>query len=609
MDIRFSYIIYSFIFLVIWLVLFLIRRDIRRRMLLFSLIASLMGPLSEFWFLKDYWKRQTILGYPLGIEDLLFAFAIGGITYSIYKILFKKHLKKNNRLKPQKWLIAGFTLTVLLSLLVLTNVIGINSIFSSSIAFIIVTILIWISRPDLIKPSIISGFLVLLTFIVVYQIIQIFFPTMLIEWCYGCNPSGIRILNINIEELLWDFCWGLVGSIIYPAYRGKEFKDFIPSKNVYKKQTFKEFKDEADKEFTNQLSTKYGEFMASSSNDILSIRISRIVQFHLTRTTKTSIDIRWVFLIIAMAPQALKLLLIPFGSSCYKLNLTWLSYSSILLFFLFQFPKSAWEKLILISDSIDDMFINNKQREKYTEFLRKLLDIKNQIILSFFGTAISIITILIFSPVLEKVMNLGVPFYICVGLTGGLGINSIFWMWNIPLQIRYLSKFEKVNVNWNDPSSTRGIRNLSLLLGLSSIYAAIGLALFNFPLLWVLFELKPDSFITTLLYSIALLGSFSTVLFLTIAPQYWLYKIIFREKCNIIDQLSKEIRIDLTKHENDKALGWGNLENKINIFNAVKNSQTFAFGIQTILKYGIALITIVIPYIPNVREFIKTLQN
>src|SRR5688572_29267623 len=89
MDIKYSYLGYSLIFLLLWIVFYILRPDLRRRMLLFSLIITPLGPLSEFWFLRDYWRRPTVMGTPISIEDAIFAFAIAGIAYSIHKVFFK----------------------------------------------------------------------------------------------------------------------------------------------------------------------------------------------------------------------------------------------------------------------------------------------------------------------------------------------------------------------------------------------------------------------------------------------------------------------------------------------------------------------------------------
>jgi hypothetical protein len=60
MDSTYSYLGYSLIFLLIWAVFNILQPNLRRRMLIFSLVIMPLGPWSEFWFLKDYWRRPTI---------------------------------------------------------------------------------------------------------------------------------------------------------------------------------------------------------------------------------------------------------------------------------------------------------------------------------------------------------------------------------------------------------------------------------------------------------------------------------------------------------------------------------------------------------------------
>ena len=221
MDIQYSYLGYSLIFLLVWGIFYILRPDLRRRMLLFSLIITPLGPLSEFWFLRDYWKRPTIMGTPISIEDAIFAFAIGGIAYSIYKVFFKMEVAEVPDSPRRGSLVVAFFLIILLPLLLLTDLFGINSIFSSTLSLLLIAILIWILRPDLLKPSIVSGILVMVLFFLVYKGMQVLFPAAIEYWCMGCNPTGLRISGINIEELLWDFSWGLAGSVMVEAIMGE----------------------------------------------------------------------------------------------------------------------------------------------------------------------------------------------------------------------------------------------------------------------------------------------------------------------------------------------------------------------------------------------------
>jgi len=224
MEIKYSYLGYSLIFLFLWILFYISRPDLRSRMLTFSLIITPLGPLSEIWFLKDYWRRPTILGYPIGIEDAMFAFAIGGIAYSLYKIVFNLTALPSEDQPRRPWLAIAFLVMTILPLLLLTDVLGINSIFSSTFSLLLIAILTWMLRPDLLKPSILSGILMAVLFFVVYKVMQVIFPGAIEFWCMGCNPSGIRLWGINLEELLWDFAWGLAGSTMVEAVLGEKLQ-------------------------------------------------------------------------------------------------------------------------------------------------------------------------------------------------------------------------------------------------------------------------------------------------------------------------------------------------------------------------------------------------
>ena len=224
MDIKYSYLGYSLIFLFIWILFYFLRPDLRQRMLIFSLIITPLGPISEIWFLKDYWRRPTITGYPISVEDAIFAFAIGGIAYSIYKIAFNMVVVPSKGQPPRAWLVIASFVIFILPLLLLTDLLHVNSIFSSALSLFLIATLTWILRPDLLKPSTLSGILVLVLFFLVYKAMQIIFPGAIEYWCMGCNPLGLRLSGINVEELLWDFLWGLAGSVMVEAVTGETLR-------------------------------------------------------------------------------------------------------------------------------------------------------------------------------------------------------------------------------------------------------------------------------------------------------------------------------------------------------------------------------------------------
>jgi hypothetical protein len=219
-----AYFTLTLFFAAIWLGVFIARSDLRRPLLLVSFVIAPLGPVSELWFLRDYWLRETLSGAYIGVDDALFSFFVGGVTFSIYKTVTGATLSRTKQSRRFSYIPLGAILITSFFMLVLTNLLGINSIFSSALAFIATSAIIWYKRSDLFFPSIASGFLSLALFVAGYILIERLFPGILRSWCLHCNPTGLRLLGINVEELIWDFTWGLVGGTIFEATTGKDIQ-------------------------------------------------------------------------------------------------------------------------------------------------------------------------------------------------------------------------------------------------------------------------------------------------------------------------------------------------------------------------------------------------
>ena len=94
-NLQYAFIIGNLLFLLVWIILFTIRPYLRKEMLIMSLIVAPMGPISEIFYLRDYWQPEFFNSMLSIIEELLFGFTIGGITAVIYEVFFaKKYLQK-----------------------------------------------------------------------------------------------------------------------------------------------------------------------------------------------------------------------------------------------------------------------------------------------------------------------------------------------------------------------------------------------------------------------------------------------------------------------------------------------------------------------------------
>ncbi len=214
-----QYFIGTMFFFIVWLVLFLHKKFLRKEMLIMSLIVAPMGPLSAIFYLRDYWHPEYLFSiFGVGIEDLLFSFFIGGIGSVAYEEFFIKKMRKTKR--EQSKTLAFIGLICLFLLIILTFVFKINSIYSSSIVFLVAGAIVITKRHDLLKNAIGSGILVALIMLVFYIFFVGIYPAIIDDWWKLNNISGLLVFGTPIEELIWGFSWGFLSGPFYEFWRG-----------------------------------------------------------------------------------------------------------------------------------------------------------------------------------------------------------------------------------------------------------------------------------------------------------------------------------------------------------------------------------------------------
>ena len=205
----YSYLVGDGVFLLIWMLLFYWRADLRKKILTMSLLVAPLGPLSEFFYARDYWRPELLGGGRIGIEDIIFAFCIGGIAGVIYEELFGRRFTKRHLQNHRKTMFAlsvfGLTWMVVGSV-----VLRYNSIYVSASGFIVIALVMLVLRHDLIKVALFSGILVGCLMFVFYLIFLSIFPGAIHQWWMLKNLSGILIFGVPLEELMWGFGWGMI---------------------------------------------------------------------------------------------------------------------------------------------------------------------------------------------------------------------------------------------------------------------------------------------------------------------------------------------------------------------------------------------------------------
>ena len=169
---------------------------------------------------------STKIGY---IEGALTGFMIAGVATVIYEDIFRERiiLKKGNK----KELIEDFHLLLLTLFTIVASlsaffILHINSLLSTLFAFGVPVLLIYYSRRDLIKASLLTSLLLVVIAAGVYTVINFFTPGWIIKFWYFKNVPNIIVLNLPLDDLLWYLFAGAYLGPLYEYWREGKFTKF-----------------------------------------------------------------------------------------------------------------------------------------------------------------------------------------------------------------------------------------------------------------------------------------------------------------------------------------------------------------------------------------------
>ena len=196
------------------------RKEIILSGITFGIGAILIG---KFYANFDYWNPPYIFGADLPIEDFLYGFIFGGLSTVIYQLVFpiKFSLKKR---RPHFESILLFAIFSVFCFTLVVDRLAMNSIIAHIIPPLFVGVYAIFYRRDLFKIAIISASLLTLLTFVWQLLIIIIAPEVISRFWILENLSGILIIVVPLEELLFAFALGFGASIYYEFITGKAYK-------------------------------------------------------------------------------------------------------------------------------------------------------------------------------------------------------------------------------------------------------------------------------------------------------------------------------------------------------------------------------------------------
>jgi hypothetical protein len=218
---EYAWFIWSLIALVFWGYTYWRRPSFRKEMGQISWLTMLFG-LTEPLFVPEYWAPPSLFNLAektgFDIESFLFSFAIGGIGVVLYRLVFpaelsalSEHEKYHKRHQLHR-VILFLPVAIFLVLAVFTSL---NHIYCGVIALFLGGVATLYCRPDLKSKIWVGGLLFLGLYVVYFGSLLLVFPQFVDAHWNLTALTGIKILGIPLEELLFAFTFGMYWSGLY----------------------------------------------------------------------------------------------------------------------------------------------------------------------------------------------------------------------------------------------------------------------------------------------------------------------------------------------------------------------------------------------------------
>lgn len=234
---RYLYLILGLMFLVPTIFVAFCRRDLRRGVISVAIFGAIWGPISEFWFFRDYWHPQSVLGNPV-LEDMIYGAGISATASCIYKVLARKSYDRlGRRQKTHFRETAAIALVYVVAMIVLEMGLGVNSILVAIGVYIAGASYILYRRRDLLMASVCSCVMMGLLALGGYGIGLNFIingPKTLSQiWLLYHKPLGITLLGyVPLTEVMWYAAWGSLLGILYEFATGRRLVDLSRASKI-----------------------------------------------------------------------------------------------------------------------------------------------------------------------------------------------------------------------------------------------------------------------------------------------------------------------------------------------------------------------------------------
>ena len=203
----------------LWILAYASKPTLRRKMLWSSWIAFPFG-LGELYFIPNYWAPQTLfhlgMKYRLDIESFLLMFFLGGIAAFVYEGMFKKRIPLAQKFCHPICRCYTPLIATLAAFIGFTRALPAwNIIYPSAFACLVGGAFAMLIYPNLRKHILFGGVLFALLYLISLAIVDALSPGWIAGTWNMAALSGITLIRVPIEELLFGFAFGTIWTPLF----------------------------------------------------------------------------------------------------------------------------------------------------------------------------------------------------------------------------------------------------------------------------------------------------------------------------------------------------------------------------------------------------------
>jgi hypothetical protein len=218
---HYSYLVGVLIFWVAWILCSIFGKNYRAEIRWGTLIAAPMA-LTSLLFVPQYWTPPSLFNLDqkirVGIEDFLWAAAVGGIASVVGELLLKEKLATmRSQLRERHY---GPFAVIIAIFIVLELWHPNKTMHNTIIAFAIGAGVIAFLRSDLISLMLISAASFTALYFSLFLCLLFLYPDFVHRFYNIPNLLGIYVLGVPIEELLFAATGGAIWSVAYEYVQG-----------------------------------------------------------------------------------------------------------------------------------------------------------------------------------------------------------------------------------------------------------------------------------------------------------------------------------------------------------------------------------------------------